>query len=100
MLAWLALLTRSRAALHAEILILRHEVAPLRRSGAKARADWTDRALPTALARVLPRQLRGHRPVTPETLLRWRHLRVVLTEFLTHYNEVRPHRSLAQLSPH
>ena len=29
-----------------------------------------------------------------------RHLRLVLTEFLTHYNETRPHRALRQFSPH
>jgi putative transposase len=28
------------------------------------------------------------------------HLRLVLTEFLAHYNAVRPHRTLRQLSPH
>lgn len=71
MLAWLALLTRSRAALHAEILVLRHEVALSRRGGAKAKPDWTDRAILAALARLLPAQLRRHRPMTPETLLRW-----------------------------
>jgi hypothetical protein len=82
-LAWLALLTRPRAALHAEILILRHEVALLRRSGIKP--DWTDRALLAALARVLPEQLRGHRLVTPETLLRW-HRRLVAKKW-THPNK-------------
>ncbi len=49
LLAWLALLTRSRAALHAEILVLRHEVALLRRTGAKPRPDWSDRATLAAL---------------------------------------------------
>jgi len=44
-LAWLALLARSRAALNAEILILRHEVAVLRRANPRPRLDWTDRAL-------------------------------------------------------
>jgi hypothetical protein len=29
-----------------------------------------------------------------------RHLRLVLIEYLTHYNDVRPHRTLGQLSPH
>ena len=29
-----------------------------------------------------------------------RHLRVVLAEFLAHYNRVRPHSSLGQISPH
>jgi hypothetical protein len=28
-----------------------------------------------------------------------RHLHQMLTEYLTHYNTVRPHRSLGQLSP-
>ena len=52
---WLALLTRSRAVLHAEILVLRHEVALLRRTGAKPRPDWSDRAILAALTRLLPR---------------------------------------------
>ena len=76
LLAWLALLTRSRAALHAEILVLRHEVALLRRTGAKPRPDWSDRAILAALSRLLPAWLRGHRLVTPETLLRW-HRRLI-----------------------
>ena len=75
-LAWLALLTRLRAALNAEVLILRHEVAVLRRANPKPRLDWTDRALVTALARLLPTGLRGHRLVTPDTLLRW-HKRLI-----------------------
>ncbi len=53
-LAWLGMLTRSRAALHAEILILRHGVAVLRRANPKPRLEWTDRALLAALARFLP----------------------------------------------
>jgi putative transposase len=54
LLAWLALLTRSRAALHAEILVLRHEVALLRRTGTKPKPDWSDRAILAALSRLLP----------------------------------------------
>ena len=76
LLAWLALLTRSRAALNAEIFVLRHEVALLRRTGAKPRPDWCDRAILAALTRLLPAWLRDHRLVTPETLLRW-HRRLV-----------------------
>jgi hypothetical protein len=76
LLSWLALSARSSASKNAEILILRHEVAVLRRGNPKPRIDWTDRALLAALARILPRALLAHRIVTPATLLRW-HRRMV-----------------------
>jgi hypothetical protein len=69
--AWLALLCRSTAAKNAEILILRHEVAVLRRQAATAKPCWSDRALLAALARVLPRVLRRRRIVSSRTLLAW-----------------------------
>jgi putative transposase len=40
---------RSSASKNAEILILHHEVAALRRGNPRPKSDWTDRALPTAL---------------------------------------------------
>ena len=72
---WLALLARSSASKDAEILVLRHEAAVLRR-GTTPKLDWTDRATISALARLLPRSLRTHRLVTPATLLTW-HRRLV-----------------------
>jgi hypothetical protein len=43
-LSWLALLAKSSASKNVEILVLRHEVAVLRRKNPKPRIDWIDRA--------------------------------------------------------
>ena len=71
MLGWLALLARSDSAKDAEILTLRHEVAVLRRTNARPALTWRDRAVLSALNRLLPAPLRQLRLVSPRTLLRW-----------------------------
>jgi putative transposase len=70
-LSWLALLARSNTAKDAEILTLRHEVAVLRRTNPRPKMSWLDRAVLSALSRLLPAPLRRTRLVSPRTLLRW-----------------------------
>jgi hypothetical protein len=62
--SWLALIARSDAAKDLEILVLRHEVAVLRRQTPRPPLTWEDRALLSA-------GLRRIRVVSPRTLLRW-----------------------------
>jgi putative transposase len=73
---WLVLLGRSSASKDAELLVLRHELAALRRTTPRPRLDWADRAILAALTRCLPGRLRAHRLITPGTALRW-HRRLV-----------------------
>ena len=77
--SWLGLLGRSTAAKNIEILILRHEVTVLRRQ-VSPRPSWRDRAILSALTRLLPRRLRLPRIITPGTLLAW-HRRLITRQW-------------------
>jgi putative transposase len=84
--SWFVLLARSSASKDAELLVLCHEVAVLRRTKPRPRLDWADRAVFAALIRLLPTTSRRLRLTTPGTILRW-HRRLVAK------NWTYPHRT-------
>jgi hypothetical protein len=61
---WMVLLAGSPALKDAELLVLRREVAVLRRQTPEPKLSWADRAVLAALARLVPRSLLMDRPVS------------------------------------
>jgi putative transposase len=70
-LAVAALRLRSREFKELEIVVLRHELAVLRRQIARPRLDETDRVFLAAASRLLSRTSRQSFFVRPDTLLGW-----------------------------
>src|SRR2546423_7427023 len=62
---------RGDHATEVEILVLRHQVAVLRRQGRRLDLEPADRAVLAGLSRLLPRVRRAAFFVTPATPLRW-----------------------------
>lgn len=72
----LNLAKRDTIAKDAEILVLRHQLAVLRRQVARPRFSWSDRAVIALLSCLVPREQWTAFLVTPKTILDW-HRRLV-----------------------
>jgi putative transposase len=96
-LVWL--LGRRRCSKELEILVLRHELAILRRERPRPRLTRADRALLAALSRSLPRPAWAAFPFKPETLLRWHRQLIARRWTYSHRTPGRPplERSLRDL---
>jgi len=86
----LALLARGDAAKDLEILVLRHQLAVLRRQSTRPKLGPGDRVVLAAVSRVLPRSRWSCFFVTPETLLRWHRRLVARAWTYPHHQTGRP----------
>ncbi len=92
LLSCLTVLTRHQVSKDAELLVLRHENAVLRRQAGRVRYEPGDRLWLAALSRLVPRrQWGGVFAVTPATLLAW-HRRLVTRKW-DYTSRRRPGRS-------
>jgi putative transposase len=74
LLSCVTVLSRGPVSKDAELLVLRHENAVLRRQVGRVRYQPADRLWLAALSRLIPRRRWGEVfPVTPATLLAWHH---------------------------
>jgi putative transposase len=96
-LAWL--LERSHRSKELEVLVLRHELAILRRQRSRPRLTRADRTLLAALSRSLPRRAWTAFSFKPETLLCWHRQLVARRWTYPHRSAGRPplERSLREL---
>jgi putative transposase len=88
--ALVLLVGRSDRSKELEILVLRHELAVLRRRSGRRRIEPADRALLAALSRMLPRRSWAAFSVRPETLLRWHRVLVARRWTYSHSKPGRP----------
>ena len=88
--ALLWLVGRRRRWKELEILVLRHELAILRRERSRPRLTRADRALLAALSRSLPRPAWAAFAFKPETLLRWHRQLVARRWTYSHRTPGRP----------
>ena len=93
------LVSRGDRAKNAELLVLRHENAVLRRNAGRVQYEPADRVWFAALTRFIPRRRWAEVfPVTPATLLAW-HRRLAARKYDTSKRRLPGRRRLSGVSP-